>query len=171
MSVADQNWADLAMLQEDDEQRSIMVALAGVRVWAVLCMLGERACWWWPHAHSTVITAKGGGPFSVHRLALPCEHPPCPLHHPEHERVPAGALLVPPVRREPVLGLQMHLPRADLDLERMDAFAHDDSVQRPIPTAKQASKGLALQQERWMGLYWLAALLITHLVSDVICNP
>jgi hypothetical protein len=52
--------------------------------------------------------------------------------------VPAGAaFLVPPVRGESVLGLQVHLLRADLDLQRVDTFAHDDGVQRPVPTASK----------------------------------
>ena len=42
------------------------------------------------------------------------------------------ALLVPPVGRDPELGLTVHLAGADLNLERPAARPHDRGVQRPV---------------------------------------
>ena len=65
-------------------------------------------------------------------LALPVDELPQPLETGVVGVRPEPALLVLPVRRDAALGDQVHLPRADLDLEGLPRFAHDRRVERLV---------------------------------------
>ncbi len=65
-------------------------------------------------------------------LALPVDELPQPLEAGVVGVGAEAALLVLPVRRDAALGDQVHLARADLDLEGLARFAHDRRVQRLV---------------------------------------